>query len=276
MRYAIRIAAIVAVVLTVLATPRIWDRVQLATGWGLPQRSAPPMLIIAHRGDLERFPEDTAEAIWAAAEAGADGIEFDVHRSASGTWFVIHDPTLDRTTDGTGEIARLSDAAIEQATIDGGFGFAPAVHVGLHPPRLETVLVGLSGYSGLVILDLQHTVSGDVGELVDLSRGLTVTVICRTVVDAAAVKRADPQVETLMRVGGAHSQDIDGWLMEAVYEATPSAVADSDLPVTTYIEESDFSQDEYPLLRRAWAVGVAAFLTKHLDAAMATRDALAR
>jgi glycerophosphoryl diester phosphodiesterase len=260
----------------VLAAPRIWDRVQLATGWGLPQRSAPPMLIIAHRGDLERFPEDTAEAIWAAAEVGADGIEFDVHRSASGTWFVIHDPTLDRTTDGTGEVAQLSDDVIERATIDGGFGFDPAVHVGLHPPRLETVLFGLSAYPGLVILDLQHTLTGDAAELVELSGGLNLAVICRTVADAAAVKRADPQVDTLMRVGATNSPDIDGWLMEAVYEATPSAVAESDLPVTTYIEEADFAQPEYPLLRRAWAIGVAAFLTKHLGTAIATRDTFAR
>lgn len=275
MRRAIRLAAIVAVVLTIVAAPRIWDRLQLATGWALPQRAGGPMLIIAHRGDLQRFPEDSAEAIWAAAEAGADGIEFDVHRSASGTWFVIHDASLDRTTDGSGAIASLPDEAIEQAVIDGGFGFDSTVHRGLHVARLETVLSGLAGYRGIVMIDLQHTVGGEARELVELSSGVRVTIICRNAAEAAVVKEAGANVMTLLRAGVPATPHIDGWLMEAMYEATPGAVAQSTLPVTTYIEESDFSQDEYPMLRRAWASGVAAFLTKHLDAAVAMRDALA-
>jgi hypothetical protein len=274
MRQAIRLAGIVAVVVVIAAAPRMGDRLQLATGWGLPERQGPPMLMIAHRGDLQRFPEDTAEAIWAAASLGADGIEFDVHRSSSGTWFVIHDPSLDRTTDGSGEIAALPDDTIEQATIDGGFGFEAARHRGLRVSRLDAVLAGLRGFDGLVILDLQHTRSGDADELVELGRGLQLAIICRTLSDAELVKQADPSVSTLLRAGVPTKSSIDGWLMEAVYEATPDVVARSDLPVTTYIEESDFLQDEDPLIRRAWAIGVRAFLTKHLEAAMALRDSL--
>jgi glycerophosphoryl diester phosphodiesterase len=274
MRQAIRLAGIVAVVVVIAAAPRIGDRLQLATGWGLPERHGPPMLMIAHRGDLQRFPEDTAEPIWAAASLWADGIEFDVHRSSSGTWFVIHDPSLDRTTDGSGEIAALPDDKIEHATIDGGFGFEAARHPGLRVPRLDAVLAGLRGFDGLVILDLQHARSGDADEVVELGRGLQLAIICRTPAEAELVKQADPSVSTLLRAHFSTTSSIDGWLMEAVYEATPNVVARSDLPVTTYIEESDFMQDEDPLIRRAWAIGVRAFLTKHLEAAMALRDSL--
>ena len=52
------------------------------------------MLIVAHRGDLDHFPEDSAEGIVAAAALGVDGIEFDVHQTADGVWYVIHDSTL--------------------------------------------------------------------------------------------------------------------------------------------------------------------------------------
>lgn len=82
------------------------------------------MLVIAHRGDVERFPENTAEAIWSAAEIGPHGIEFDVHQGAEGTWWVIHDPRVDRTTDGEGWVHLLSDAALAGLRIDGGVGFA--------------------------------------------------------------------------------------------------------------------------------------------------------
>jgi len=65
-------------------------------------------LIIAHRGASAEAPENTLAAFQAAARAGADGIELDVTMCASGDVVVIHDDTIDRTTNGSGRVRDMS------------------------------------------------------------------------------------------------------------------------------------------------------------------------
>lgn len=60
------------------------------------------MLNIAHRGFKGAYPENTMLAYEKAIETGADGIEFDVHLTKDSELVIIHDETLDRTTDGGG------------------------------------------------------------------------------------------------------------------------------------------------------------------------------
>jgi glycerophosphoryl diester phosphodiesterase len=270
-RWAIAALGVVLVAVLVMAAPRIWDAAQIRTGWGLPDRIGPPLLIVAHRGDLEAHPEDTTEAIWAAAALRPDGIEMDVHRSASGTWYVIHDPMLDRTTDGHGHVSELSDDAIDAARIDAGLGFR-ADSDSLHVPRLLEVLDGLHEFEGTIYLDLQHAESGDAAELVDLTQGMRVAIICRSAADAAAVKARDNSIETLLRVFYLRGPSVDGLLADASIEASPRLMGGWPLPVTVYVDESQFADDEYALLRSAWATGVKAFITNHLEDALTTRD----
>ena len=59
-------------------------------------------LIYGHRGASGYAPENTLEAFLLSMEMGADGFELDVHMSLDGELVVIHDETLDRTTNGTG------------------------------------------------------------------------------------------------------------------------------------------------------------------------------
>ena len=77
-----------------------------------PQKGADPVLhlpsrplILGHRGAPFEAPENTFGSFQRALEHGADGVELDVQRSADGVPVVIHDLTLDRTTDGSGEVA---------------------------------------------------------------------------------------------------------------------------------------------------------------------------
>lgn len=60
------------------------------------------MINFAHRGFKGKYPENTMVAFEKAIAAGADGIEFDVHLSKDGEIVIIHDETLERTTDGFG------------------------------------------------------------------------------------------------------------------------------------------------------------------------------
>jgi glycerophosphoryl diester phosphodiesterase len=62
---------------------------------------------VAHRGGALRAPENTIEAMELGISHGADALEFDVRLSADGEVVVIHDPTVDRTTDGSGEVAQM-------------------------------------------------------------------------------------------------------------------------------------------------------------------------
>lgn len=59
-------------------------------------------LIISHRGDWQNAPENSAQAILSAAQAGADIVEIDVRQGADGTLFLMHDDRLDRTTNARG------------------------------------------------------------------------------------------------------------------------------------------------------------------------------
>lgn len=66
------------------------------------------VLVDAHRGASASHPENTLAAFRAALDVGADSVEFDVRLSRDGHPVVIHDDTVDRTTNGTGAVADLT------------------------------------------------------------------------------------------------------------------------------------------------------------------------
>jgi glycerophosphoryl diester phosphodiesterase len=70
-------------------------------------------LVIAHRGGQGLWPSNTLYAFQRAVDLGADMIELDVHASREGTLVVMHDATVDRTTDGSGPIREKSLAEIK-------------------------------------------------------------------------------------------------------------------------------------------------------------------
>ena len=79
--------------------------------------------VIAHRGGSKLRPENTIAAFDHACQIGADALECDVHLSRDGEVVVIHDFTLERTTDATGPVDGLT--AAELARLDAGFRFQP-------------------------------------------------------------------------------------------------------------------------------------------------------
>ncbi|MFC9777031.1 glycerophosphodiester phosphodiesterase [Paenibacillus chitinolyticus] len=81
-------------------------------------------MIIAHRGAKGMAPENTLGAFKLGLEQGCEGIELDVHLSADGELVVIHDHTLDRTTDRQGAIAEKTLAEIKEA--DAGSWYSEA------------------------------------------------------------------------------------------------------------------------------------------------------
>jgi glycerophosphoryl diester phosphodiesterase len=111
--------------------------------------------VIGHRGAAGLAPENTVEGFRTGLQAGAEALEFDVRLSRDGVAVVVHDPTLDRTTDRTGTVSELTLEEIQRA--DAGYRFESA---GVFPwrgrqvriPTLEEVLAVLPDVSLLIEL----------------------------------------------------------------------------------------------------------------------------
>lgn len=100
------------------------------------------VFVWAHRGASGVAPENTLAAFHAAEQAGANGVELDVRLSSDGCPVVMHDRTLDRTTNGRGPLAGFTLAELRR--FDAGGWFAPQF-AGEPVPGLEQVLKWASG-----------------------------------------------------------------------------------------------------------------------------------
>jgi glycerophosphoryl diester phosphodiesterase len=80
-----------------------------------------PIVVTAHRGFSGQAPENTPAAFQAAIEIGADMVELDVHLTRNNEVVVIHDDTLERTTNGKGNVAEKTLAELK--TLDAGSWF---------------------------------------------------------------------------------------------------------------------------------------------------------
>jgi glycerophosphoryl diester phosphodiesterase len=98
-----------------------------------------PLLVIAHRGDSAHRPENTLAAIAGALELGVSAVEIDVQLTRDGRVVVMHDPTLDRTTSGRGDVRQLSLAEIRALSAGYPSRFGTA-YQGEHVPTLAEVL----------------------------------------------------------------------------------------------------------------------------------------
>jgi glycerophosphoryl diester phosphodiesterase len=79
--------------------------------------------VIGHRGNRAHAPENTVESLLQAVALGVDAVEFDLRVSRDGTLVVLHDETLDRTTDGSGPVALRT--MTELRALDAGARFTP-------------------------------------------------------------------------------------------------------------------------------------------------------
>lgn len=93
--------------------------------------------VIGHRGAAASAPENTLESIRRAHRLGARWVEFDAKLTADGTVILMHDETLERTTNGRGRVAGTPYRAI--ARLDAGRWFGPDF-AGARVPRLEAAL----------------------------------------------------------------------------------------------------------------------------------------
>jgi glycerophosphoryl diester phosphodiesterase len=100
--------------------------------------------VIGHRGAAGVAPENTLESFDQAVQQGAQALELDVRVTRDGVAVVLHDPTLDRTTDGGGPVAQKTLAEVVAADAGARFtaadGTAPYRGRGIRIPTLRQVL----------------------------------------------------------------------------------------------------------------------------------------
>jgi glycerophosphoryl diester phosphodiesterase len=105
--------------------------------------------IIAHRGGRKWAPENTLSAFKQSIETGCDGIEIDVQRCKTGQLLVIHDETLERTTNGAGYVFQKSYDEIR--ALDAGKWFSPQYR----DERVPTLKEVLDLVNGRLIVDVE-------------------------------------------------------------------------------------------------------------------------
>ena len=152
-------------------------------------------LVIGHRGAPAEAPENTLAAFRRAAELGVDGFELDVRVSADGVPVVIHDPTLDRTTDRSGAVAACPFEVLRQAdagarfTPDGGRTF-PWRGRGVVIPTLDEVLDAFPAMPMFVELKLPEAQPAVHGAL--LRHGATARCVVSAIPHAALAAFRQP------------------------------------------------------------------------------------
>lgn len=161
--------------------------------------------VIAHRGGAGLRPENTLAAFLHAAELGADVIEMDVRVTADGAIVVIHDATVDRTTDGSGAVAGLTLERLQ--ALDAGYRWSPDGGKtfpyrgrGLRVPALEEVLARLPTMR--MVVEMKQFEPPSAAALCALVRrsGMPRKVLVASFADSAlrAFRGACPEVATSM------------------------------------------------------------------------------
>lgn len=172
-----------------------------------------PMLVIAHRGACLHAPENTLPSFLRARELGATWVETDVKRSRDGTLVLMHDRTVDRTTNGTGAVHDLSLSEIR--SLDAGAWFGSR-YAGTLVPTLEELITWASTADMGVCLDLGGgLMSADLAVIGEMLRHSNtagrVLAICRDMDVLSALRGMCSEVT----IGLLYSEDHDTVLARA-------------------------------------------------------------
>ncbi|MEM8932124.1 MAG: glycerophosphodiester phosphodiesterase family protein [Acidobacteriota bacterium] len=151
-------------------------------------------MMIAHRGFSGQAPENTLVAVRQAIEVGADMVEVDVTRTADGDVILLHDETLDRTTDGTGRALDTPFAMIRR--LDAGSWFSPR-YAGEPVPTLAELLELTRGKI-LVNIEIKGEAVTDTARG-GISQAVAELVAAHEMVDQVIVSSFDPRALAQLR-----------------------------------------------------------------------------
>jgi glycerophosphoryl diester phosphodiesterase len=231
------------------------------------QRERGRVWVVGHRGAMGHCPENTMACFERGLELGADWIELDVHLSRDGALMVIHDETLERTTNGSGYVRDHTWAELRQ--LDAGSGQSI--------PTLDEVLAWAHGAGTIVDIEIKNApVYYDGIEEAVVASVNRADMVERVIVisfDHASVKRVkrlDDRLATGVLygcrptdagVGLARAADAEAVLPHWAY-VTPDDVATAH---AAGLSVAPWATSDPPTLRHLIACGVDAIGTNHPD-----------
>ncbi|MDG3374936.1 glycerophosphodiester phosphodiesterase family protein, partial [Vibrio parahaemolyticus] len=118
---------------------------------------------IAHRGNNTNFPENSTVAFENVKRHW--GIETDIHLTSDGKWVVMHDETVDRTTNGTGKITEMTYTQFRALRIDTGPNLNALSDVEKRPPDLDEYLAICKNNNKIPVLELKASSNYTLDEL---------------------------------------------------------------------------------------------------------------
>ena len=222
-------------------------------------------LVIGHRGDSAHYPENTAASFDRAIELGVDAIEFDLRVTRDGVVVVNHDPTVDRTTDGTGAIAAMTLAELRQ--LDAGARYTvdgknyPYRGQGLSIMTFEELLERYPSIPLLIEVKVATAVEGAL-RLIERHEAEE-----RVLMDSTAIEAVAPFRRTRL-LTGASMRDVVQLLPRAMVGLRPATLPYSALCIPPW-----YNGIRVPILRLARvarAVGVATHVWTINDVEVAT------
>ncbi|MGB8880508.1 MAG: glycerophosphodiester phosphodiesterase family protein [Solirubrobacteraceae bacterium] len=222
--------------------------------------------VVAHRGIVCGFPENTVAACREAVSQGFAAIEVDLRATSDGHIVVMHDGSVDRTTNGSGAVDQLTLAEIR--SLDAG-AHAGAMFAGELVPTLEEVFDCLHGSGTKLLLDLKSSPLLDSERVTWLiarhSADLDVILGPRSLHELRDYKRLNPNLQTLALVPGEEFAPADQDVIEQFVGAGADIVRLWPPWIFADRDQADRDQDagarRSPLIERLHQVGTPVWTT---------------
>lgn len=232
-------------------------------------------LVLAHRGGADLAPENTLVAFQNAVDLGVDALELDVHTTADGTVVVIHDETVDRTTDGTGAVHALTLAELRELdaayrfTLDDGQTF-PLRGQGIMVPTLEEVLTTFPDTRvNIEIKQTEPAIEAGVKEIIDRTGAQDRVLVGSEYDDVLARFRAlAPDIATSAAAGEARTFYLAQLLrVSAIYRPLADAFQVPEYSGSTHVVTPSFvdAAHHHGVKVHVWTVNDAETMRRLLD-----------
>jgi glycerophosphoryl diester phosphodiesterase len=209
-----------------------------------------PPVIIAHRGYRKRYPENTLAAFTAAFDAGVGMVELDVTLTKDRRVVVLHDDTLDRTTDGRGRARGFTLDELKQ--LDAGSWFDPRF-TGERLPTLEEVL-DLCAVRGMVNIEIKADAFEAARQADAIEEQVLTAVAERGMGDRVLISSFD--VRFLARIVDRNKAPAVGVLTERRIESDPLSLCKS---LRAFSWHPDFRSVTIARVRAMHAAGIMVF-----------------
>lgn len=236
-----------------------------------------PAQICAHRGDVSAAPENTLPAFKSAVEKGAQQIEFDVDVTKDGELVIMHDATVDRTTNGKGKVTDLNFAEIR--ALDAGAKFSEAFKDTRVPTLREALEVIPPNILCNVHLKGKTELAREAARLIEEMGRLDQCFLACELESVAVAREAVPAIKTcnMSRQAGNRAAYIDATIANKCEfiqlherDGHESIEADVKKLHAHGVTVNWFGADDAALIERLHRAGVDYILTDKLDLALTT------